>query len=75
MNKSNPSVDDAQSTYGIYLEYNSVCPLVGIGTPHPLFRKRVCPPPDPKEGGGGGKHTPAGEGVGESQLRTTQEKA
>jgi hypothetical protein len=33
----------------IYLEYHSVCPLVGIGTPppHPLSRKRVCPPPPP----------------------------
>ncbi len=26
------------------VEYHSVCPLVRIGTPHPLFRKRVCPP-------------------------------
>jgi hypothetical protein len=23
----------------------TVCPIVGIGTPYPLFRKRVCPPP------------------------------
>ena len=27
-----------------YLEYHNVCPLVQIGTPHPLSRKRVCPP-------------------------------
>jgi hypothetical protein len=39
----------------IYLEYHSVCPLVGIGTPHPLSRKRVCFPPGTK--GGGGVHT------------------
>jgi hypothetical protein len=31
-----------------YIEYHSVCPLVGIGTPRPLFRKRVCPPPGTK---------------------------
>jgi hypothetical protein len=32
------------------LEYHSVCPLVGIGTPLSLslFRKRVCFPPEPK---------------------------
>ncbi len=35
----------------IYIEYHSVCPLVGIGTP---------PPPEPK---GGGTHSPSGEGV------------
>jgi hypothetical protein len=41
-----------QSTYGIYLEYHSGFPLVGIGTPSP---KRVCtpPPPEPKRGGTG----------------------
>jgi hypothetical protein len=34
------------------LLYHSVCSFVGIGTPHPLSRKRVCtpPPPQPKEG-------------------------
>ncbi len=36
----------------IYKEYHSVCPLVGIGTPPPLSRKRVFPsPPEPKGGG------------------------
>ncbi len=49
--------------YTYYLEYHSVCPLVEIGTPPPLSRKRVChPPPEPK--GGGGTHAPAGEGMG-----------
>ncbi len=50
-----------QSTYTVYLEYHSVCPLVGIGTPHSLFCKRVCPPPLNQRGvtiacgwGGGG---------------------
>jgi hypothetical protein len=28
-----------------YLEYQSVCSLVRIGSPRPLSRKRVCPPP------------------------------
>ncbi len=41
-----------QSTVRIQIEYHSVCPLVGIGTPPPLTRKRVCPsPPEPKGGG------------------------
>jgi hypothetical protein len=39
-----------QSTY---LEYHSVCPLVGIGTPPSLSRQRVPPPPGTK----GGRHT------------------
>jgi hypothetical protein len=33
-----------------YIEYHSVCPLVRIGTPHPLSRKRV-PPPRTKRAG------------------------
>jgi hypothetical protein len=48
--------------------YNSVCPLVRIGTPmHPLSRMGVYPPP-PQPKGGGRKHSPAGEGVGGSQF-------
>ncbi len=54
----------------IYLEYHSVCPLVRTGIPHPLFPQRVCPPWNQ-----GGKHSPAGEGVGEVPIRTTGEKA
>ncbi len=44
----------------IYHKFHSVCPLVKIRTPHPLFRKRVCPPLELKGGtlacgwGGGG---------------------
>jgi hypothetical protein len=41
-----------ESTLHIYLEYHSVCPLVGIGTFHPLSRKRVSPCPRNQEGGG-----------------------
>ncbi len=49
----------------IYKEYHSVCPLVGIGT---------LPTPPPRTGGEGA-HSPAGEGLGEPQIRTTGEKA
>jgi hypothetical protein len=28
----------------LYLEYQSVCPFVRIGSTRPLSRKRVCPP-------------------------------
>jgi hypothetical protein len=35
----------------IYLEYHSVCPLVEIGTPHPLSHE-CAPPPPPTKGGG-----------------------
>jgi hypothetical protein len=35
----------------IYVEYHSVCPLVGIVTPHSLSRKRMCPPSGTKGGG------------------------
>jgi hypothetical protein len=38
------------------MEYHSVCvPSSELGLPHPLFRKRVCPPPP--EPGGGGAHS------------------
>ncbi len=49
----------------IYKKYCSVCPLVGIGTlPTPLSPASVPIPPD-----AGGAHSPAGEGLGESQFR------
>ncbi len=37
----------------VHILYNSVWPLVRIGSPPPLSRKRVCPPLEPK----GGIHT------------------
>ncbi len=38
-------------TKSTYLEYPSVCPPVGIGTPpHPHSRNRVYPPPELKGG-------------------------
>jgi hypothetical protein len=54
-----------------YLEYHSVCPLVRIGTPHPLSRERVYPHQESK----GGEHSPAGEGVGRVPIRTAGKKA
>ncbi len=54
----------------IYIEYHSVCPLVGIGTPPlPLPQTRV-PASEPK----GGTHSPAGEGVGAFQFRRLEKK-
>ncbi len=46
--------------------------LVGIGTPHPLFRKRACSPP-PWTKGGGGTRSPAGEEGGGVPIRTPGE--
>ncbi len=43
-----------------YLEYHSVCPLVQIRTP--------------QRGGGGWTHSPAGEGVEESQFVRLEKK-
>ncbi len=56
----------------IYLEYHSVCSLVGIRTSQPSSPARECSlPPEPK---GGGAHVPAGEGVGESKLQRLEKK-
>ncbi len=58
-------------TFVVDIEYQSVCPFVGIGSPHP--RKRVCLPPlDLK----GGATLPRGWGVGwEDPIRTTGKTA
>jgi hypothetical protein len=42
-------------------------PSSETGPPQHLSRKRVCPPPGVK--GGGGAHSPAAKGVGEFQFR------
>ncbi len=65
----------AQSTYlYIYKEYHSVCPLVGVGAlPTPLSPASVPLPPEPR-GAGGRAHSPAGEGLGESQFRRLEKK-
>ncbi len=44
----------------VYIEYQSVCPFVGIESHIPLHRKRECLPLGPK---GGEQHTLADEGV------------
>ncbi len=59
----------------LYVKYTlsttSVCPLVRIGTlPPPLSPASVTLPPEP----GGGAHSPAGEGLGESQFRRLEKK-
>ncbi len=48
-----------------YIEYQSVCPFVGIGSHHhPLTRKRVCIPPWTQRGRGATvQHSLRGEGV------------
>ncbi len=58
----------------IYLEFHSVCPLVGIGTdPPPLPPASVCVPP-PLNQRGGGARSPAGKGVGESHFGWLEKK-
>ncbi len=44
-----------------------------ILTPIPLSARRVCFPPAPKAGGGGGTHSPGGEGDGGSIFWKTKE--
>ncbi len=43
-----------------------------LGLPHSLSRKLLCPLP--QAGTKGGPHSPAGEGVGESQFRLLEKK-
>ncbi len=46
----------------LYLDHQSACPFVRIGSPRPLSRKRVCPPHlEPKAEG---QHSLAGVGGG-----------
>ncbi len=52
----------------IYLEYHSVCLLVGFGTPNHSIASVSSP------WNKGGADSPAGEGVGESQCRRLEEK-
>jgi hypothetical protein len=54
----------SQSTY-IYRAPQWMSPRWNWDSPTPFSRKRVCPPPVPK---GGGAHSPAAKGVGESQF-------
>jgi hypothetical protein len=56
----------------IYLEYHSVCPLVGIVTPPTLSPASECASPWNRKGGGA--HSPACEGMGESQSGRLERK-
>ncbi len=59
----------------IYKEYHSVCPFVGIGTlPPSLSSECAQSPPLPQNLRGEGAHSPAGEGLGESQFRRMEKK-
>jgi hypothetical protein len=55
-----------------YIEYHSVCPSVGIGTPHSLSLQRVCTK-EPKGGGGG--HTCLRVRLWGVPIPVTREKA
>jgi hypothetical protein len=60
----------SQSTY---IEYHSVqyVPSSELGLSQPLSRQRVCPSLRNQRGG---THSPAGEGLGESQSRRLENK-
>jgi hypothetical protein len=57
----------------IYIEYqyHSVCPRVGIGTPDPPLTQASVPSPRNQRGVA---HSPAIEGVGESQFQRPEKK-
>ncbi len=54
----------------VHNTYTLSVPSSELG-PHPLFRKRVCPPPETK---GEGAYSPAGAGVGESHFGRLEKK-
>jgi hypothetical protein len=57
------------------VNYHSVCPLVGIGTlPTTPSLASGCAPPRRTGGLGGWAHSPAGEGLGESQSKSDDKK-
>jgi hypothetical protein len=60
----------AQSTY-IYSEPQCMSPRRNWVSPNPLSPASVTLPPEPK---GAGTHSPAGEGLGESQFRRLEKK-
>ncbi len=63
-----------QSTY-IYTEYHSVCPVPSseLGISHPPLSTASVPFPRNQKGAEGA-HSPAGEGLGESQFRRLEKK-
>jgi hypothetical protein len=62
-----------QSIYIYRVPQCTVCPLVGIGSPNPSLASECAPPPLYQKWGG--RHSPAGEGLGESQFRRLEKKA
>ena len=60
------------STTYVYIKSTTVyVPSSELGLSRPLSRQRVFPSPQNR---GGGAHSPAGEGSGESQLQRLEEK-
>jgi hypothetical protein len=62
----------AVCTKYLYIKSTTVyVPSLELGLPHPFSRKRLCPSPGPK---GGGAHSPAAKGVGESQFQRLEKR-
>ncbi len=62
----------AQSNH-VYIKSTTVCvPLSELGLSQPLSRQGVCP--SLQNRGGGGAHSPAGEGLGKSHFRRLEKK-
>jgi hypothetical protein len=55
-----------------YINTTVYVPSSELGLPQPVSRKRVCPSPNQRVGGVA--HSPAGEGLGESQFRRLEKK-
>jgi hypothetical protein len=55
----------------VYIEYQSVCPFVGIGSPHTISHNRVCPFPWTQ---GGRSNTPLRVRRWVDPIRTTGKK-
>jgi hypothetical protein len=61
-----------RGTKYLYIKSTTVyVPSSELGLSQPLSRLRVCPSP---HNGGGGAHSPAAKGVGESQFRRHEKK-
>jgi hypothetical protein len=53
----------------VYVKDTTVyVPSLELGLSQPLSLQRVCPSPQKGGGWGEGSHSPAGEGLGESQF-------
>jgi hypothetical protein len=62
----------AQSKYTVYKESTTVSvPSSELGISQPFFRQQVCPA---SQNQGVGAHSPAGEGLGESQFGRLEKK-